>query len=54
MDDETYVKENSKTFPGPQYFTAVVGENVSDADRSFQVEKLGRKVRYGKQYVPVV
>lgn len=44
MDDETYVKEDSKTLPGPQYFTAVVGEDVSDADRSIQVEKFGRKV----------
>ena len=29
-----YVKEDSKTLPGPQYFTAVVGEDVSNADRS--------------------
>lgn len=44
MDDETYVKEDSRTLPGPQFYTKVIGTDVSDHEKSIQVEKFGQKV----------
>lgn len=44
MDDETYVKEDSRTLPGPQFYTKSVGEDVDDADSSVAMEKFGQKV----------
>lgn len=44
MDDETYVKEDSSTLPGPQFYTAAIGEDVSDHEKSIEVEKFGQKV----------
>lgn len=44
MDDETYVKMDTSTLPGPQYYTAVVGELVPDEEKCVNVEKFGEKV----------
>lgn len=44
MDDETYVKMDSQTLPGPQFYNAVVGENVSDEVKAIKVDKFGKKV----------
>lgn len=44
MDDETYVKLDYKTLPGPQYYTVREGEDVDEADRSIFSEKFGKKV----------
>lgn len=44
MDDETYVKEDSKTLPGSQFYTTIVGEEASDNEKSIQMEKIGQKV----------
>lgn len=44
MDDETYVKFDSSTLPGPQYYNAVIGENVPDSDKAIKLDKFGKKV----------
>lgn len=44
MDDETYVKMDTTTLPGPQFYTAKVGENVPDNVKKIPVEKFGKKV----------
>lgn len=44
MDDETYVKMDTSTLPGPQYYTAVVGEKVDDQTKTIAIEKFGKKV----------
>lgn len=44
MDDETYVKEDSRTLPGPQFYTKSVGERVPTADTTVAMEKFGQKV----------
>lgn len=44
MDDETYVKKDSRTLPGPQFYTKSVEEDVDDADCSVALEKFGEKV----------
>lgn len=44
MDDETYVKEDSRTLPGPQFYMKSAEEIVDDADCSIALEKFGQKV----------
>lgn len=44
MDDETYCKLDTTTLPGPQFFNAIVGEEVPDDKRSIKMDKFGKKV----------
>lgn len=44
MDDETYVKFDTSTLPGPQYYNAVVGEIVPDSEKAIKMDKFGKKV----------
>lgn len=44
MDDETYIKEDSRTLPGPQFYTKSSGESVPVADTTVAIEKFGQKV----------
>lgn len=44
MDDETYVKFDTNTLPGPQYYNARKGEKVPDEIRTVPIEKFGEKV----------
>lgn len=44
MDDETYVKMDTVTLPGPQYYNASPGEYVSDEMKAIKVTKFGKKV----------
>lgn len=44
MDDETYVKLDGATLPGPQFYTKKVGETVDDSISSIPIEKFGEKV----------
>jgi len=43
MDDETYVKMDTRTLPGPQFYTAVVGQTVPDEEKCLNIEKFGDK-----------
>ena len=43
MDDETYVKFDFSTLPGPQYYTKRKGTNAKDSIRTIKVEKFGEK-----------
>lgn len=42
--DETYVKLDSKTLPGPEFYTKVKGGTVDEAVSTIQVDKFGEKV----------
>ena len=53
MDDETYVKYDSSTLPGPQYYNAVVGESVPEEEELLKWMNSGRKSWFGRQSVPV-
>jgi transposase len=44
MDDETYVKQDSRALPGPQFYTKSTDEEVDDADCTIAMEKFGQKV----------
>lgn len=44
MDDETYVKMDSRTLPGPQFYTKVKGSSVDQSISSIGMEKFGEKV----------
>lgn len=44
MDDETYVKMDLSTLPGPQFYNAVKGSKVPDANKSIRSEKFGPKI----------
>lgn len=44
MDDETYVKEDSRTLPGPHFYTKSAGESVPVADMTVAMEKFGEKM----------
>lgn len=44
MDDETYVKLDFKTLPGPQYYTIPKGSKIPRKDRSVFCEKFGQKI----------
>lgn len=44
MDDETYVKLDYKSLPGPQYYTIREGTEITEAEKSICVEKFGKKV----------
>lgn len=44
MDDETYVKLDYRTLPGPQFYTVPRGSVVSLEDRAVFTEKFGRKI----------
>lgn len=44
MDDETYVKLDYKTLPGPQFYTVEIGTEVPNSDKSIFCEKFGKKV----------
>lgn len=43
MDDETYVKADFSTLPGPQYYTLFEGELLPDSVTSIGIEKFGAK-----------
>lgn len=43
MDDETYVKADFRTLPGPQFFTTFEGETLPDSETTIGVEKFGSK-----------
>lgn len=43
MDDETYVKADFRTLPGPQYYTTFEGEILPESETSIGVEKFGSK-----------
>lgn len=44
MDDETYCKLDTTTLAGPQFFNAIVGEEVPCDMRSIKIDKFGKKV----------
>lgn len=44
MDDETYVKMDSKTLPGPQFYTKEKGGSVDQSVSTIGMEKFGEKV----------
>lgn len=44
MDDETYVKLDTSTLPGPQFFNAEQMTDVPDDVRYIRTEKFGKKV----------
>lgn len=44
MDDETYVKMDTRTIPNRQYYTVLKGEEVEDSVKAIQIEKFGKKV----------
>lgn len=44
MDDETYVKLDYKTLPGPQFYTVERGAKVPKEDKAIFCEKFGQKV----------
>lgn len=44
MDDETYVKMDYKTLPGPQFYTTVKSVEVPNSEKSIFCEKFGKKV----------
>lgn len=44
MDDETYVKMDLSTLPGPQFYNAVKGSDVPIETRSISMEKFGPKI----------
>lgn len=43
MDDETYVKFDYKSLPGPQYYTVREGQVLDKSETSVRVEKFGKK-----------
>jgi hypothetical protein len=43
LDDETYVKADFSTLPGPQWYTKFEGETLPDSETTIAVEKFGRK-----------
>lgn len=43
LDDETYVKTDFSTLPGPQYYTKSEGETLSEAETTIGIEKFGKK-----------
>lgn len=42
MDDETYVKLDYKTLPGPQFYTSPEGQDVPGSVRAIYTEKFGK------------
>lgn len=44
MDDETYIKMDTRVLPGPQFYTKMIGETLPDAETSLGLEKFGEKV----------
>lgn len=44
MDDETYVKLDYKSLPGPQYYTVQDRSVISDSEKSIFTEKFGKKI----------
>mgnify|MGYP005984040959 FL=1 len=44
MDDETDVKMNTSTLPGPQFYNVIKGQVVNDKMKKIQVDKFGKKV----------
>lgn len=43
MDDETYVKLDSRTLPGPQFYTVMKGSVVDESIRTVEIQKFGEK-----------
>lgn len=43
LDDETYVKADFATLPGPQYYTKFAGESLPRSQTSVSIEKFGTK-----------
>jgi transposase len=43
MDDETYVKLDYKTLPGPQFYTVKEGKSLEETETSIYTEKFGKK-----------
>ena len=54
MDDESYFKYDFSTLAGVQYCSARKQMDVPEKDRTIAIEKFGRKVLFGKQYVHAV
>lgn len=44
LDDETYVKMDFKTLPGPQYYTKKIGTDVGDEIKAIALDKFGSKL----------
>lgn len=44
LDDETYVKKDMRTLPGPQFYTFHAGEDVPDQEKTVGIEKFGVKI----------
>jgi transposase len=44
MDDETYIKLDYKTLPGPQFYTSPKGKDVPASVKAVYTEKFGKKV----------
>ena len=44
MDDETYVKMDSRTIPGAQFYTKVKGSSVDLSILSIKMEKFGEQI----------
>ncbi|KMQ82498.1 transposase, partial [Lasius niger] len=44
LDDETYVKMDTTTLPGPQYYHAVSKDDVPDKVKSIPTEKFAKKI----------
>lgn len=44
MDDETYVKMDFSTLPGPQYYSVVPGCQIGDDKKTIGFEKFGKKL----------
>lgn len=44
MDDETYVKLDYRTLPGPQFYTSAKGKDVPESVKAIYTEKFGKKV----------
>lgn len=44
MDDETYVKLDYSSLPGPQFYTVNKSSDISESQKSIFTEKFGRKI----------
>lgn len=44
MDDETYVKLDYKTLPGPQFYTVSEDKDIPETEKAIFTEKFGKKV----------
>ena len=51
MSDETYVKMNTNTLPGPQFYNGIEKEVVNDRTKEIRGDKFGKKYVYAKLLV---